>query len=95
MYVFHCIGALSLVIECVCFTSFVWGARVDYWWKFSWYPATVKAIHQDGTVSVEFDKPGVWGSGARHVEHDSLRAYDDCLTPWTYILKSTWIACGA
>ena len=48
-------------------------ARVEYW-RGGWYPATVVATHSDLTVSVVFDSCDWWGSGARHVSSECLRA---------------------
>ena len=52
------------------------GARVEYWRR-DWFPATVRATHEDETVSVKFDTAGLWGTGARHVKSSRLRPLQD------------------
>ena len=48
---------------------------MDYYWYRSgeWFPAVVSAAHSNGTFSVEFETPGVWGTGAQHVRPYMLR----------------------
>ena len=52
------------------------GARVEYWRR-DWFPATVRATHEDETVSVKFDTAGLWGTGARHVKSSWVRPLQD------------------
>ena len=56
--------------------NFPLGARVEYW-RGDWFPATVRATHEDETVSVKFDTAGLWGTGARHVKSFWLRPLQD------------------
>eukprot|EP00747_Dinoflagellata_sp_TGD_P013972 gnl/TRDRNA2_/TRDRNA2_123061_c1_seq1.p1 gnl/TRDRNA2_/TRDRNA2_123061_c1~~gnl/TRDRNA2_/TRDRNA2_123061_c1_seq1.p1 ORF type:complete len:313 (+),score=54.74 gnl/TRDRNA2_/TRDRNA2_123061_c1_seq1:66-941(+) len=50
------------------------GARVEVIWNDGgWYPGKVVSRHEDGTLAVEFDEAGFWGSGARNVNPEKLR----------------------
>lgn len=55
--------------------AFKRGARVEVYWKRTgeWYAGTVVAAQADGSLSVDFDEPGFWGSGCRGVEAHFLR----------------------
>ena len=52
------------------------GAHVEVYWKSTgaWYAGTVTAAQDDGTIAVDFDRPGPWGTCARGV-------YPDCVRP--------------
>jgi len=53
--------------------AFELGTRVEVWTRGNWFRATVRATHDDGTVSVEFEEAGFWGCGARHLRPHRLR----------------------
>ena len=82
--------------SCTLGTPYSLGARVEFCRSDTYYPATVKAIHADQTVSVEFDTPGFWGTGARHVNPALLRALDDVSddqkTVTTERVAGVWLA---
>lgn len=54
---------------------FARGAIVEHLYHGShWYKARVDGIHLDGTYAVTYETPGYWGSGARNVKPEVLRA---------------------
>lgn len=56
--------------------AFTRGATVEFLHNGNecWYRGTVDSIHLDGTYAVSFETPGFWGTGARNVAPDMLRA---------------------
>jgi len=48
-------------------------ARVELSYRNDWYPATVTAVHEDGSFTVSFDDAGFWGTSARFVRASYLR----------------------